>query len=614
MPYNLSHYRILGVSSGAPWKEIQRRYRILVKQYHPDRNPNDPKAAACFRLVVEAYDAIRRAQVTGGPAPRNSVIVPPEIRKHHPSAPPPEEVSVSLSPEEVLDSLRRAISESTEFPAFAANVKELLTIKENPYSTIQTVSHIILRDVSLTTQILKLINTIFFQTYQRQVHTISSAVMILGFDRIRDLAIGLRLFENFKNPKSLRNVLQLIVLSFLTALQSQEMVGQERSLKQEEVFIIALFFNIGELISAFYFPEQYKKILTLTEVDHLNKRDAGQQVLKLTMDDLGLAVLRDWEIPERIVQRLSVLHKNGGEAQEGELRLREIVKAAHTLSKNALDPDITPEIREKQKERICRTLGLRLPALAQSLETSTRRLREMARILKIDLRKVELMESALSQDPQQEASLTTEIPAKELSPAPLEETQGEVPAISSSKADMEAAESFKGLQFIYQVLEEISKAIVSKESIHQIMLMILEGIIRGIRFDRVIFCVVERQRTQISARFGLGEGVDDLLPLLSAPLHSKTKALSLALTEHRDYLLDPEARPRDRFLIDGNFWQVSGARSCLISPILVDQKAIGAIYVDRHSSRLPITVADRQRLRLFRDQMIVAIRLSTTQF
>jgi molecular chaperone DnaJ len=58
----LDHYRILGVSPRATWEEIQHRYRALAWQYHPDHNPDDPEAATQFRLLVEAYDALRQAK------------------------------------------------------------------------------------------------------------------------------------------------------------------------------------------------------------------------------------------------------------------------------------------------------------------------------------------------------------------------------------------------------------------------------------------------------------------------------------------------------------------------------------------------------------------------
>lgn len=53
------YYQVLGVSPGAGWSEIRRGYRALALKYHPDRNPDDPQAAAQFRRLVEAYEALR---------------------------------------------------------------------------------------------------------------------------------------------------------------------------------------------------------------------------------------------------------------------------------------------------------------------------------------------------------------------------------------------------------------------------------------------------------------------------------------------------------------------------------------------------------------------------
>jgi len=52
-------YRILGLTSKAGWDEVRRRFRALVWRYHPDRNPENPKAAAQFRRLMEAYETVR---------------------------------------------------------------------------------------------------------------------------------------------------------------------------------------------------------------------------------------------------------------------------------------------------------------------------------------------------------------------------------------------------------------------------------------------------------------------------------------------------------------------------------------------------------------------------
>src|ERR1051326_8531920 len=66
MAQNKDFYAVLGVSASASQDEIKKQYRKLAARYHPDKNPNDPKAADRFKEISEAYqvlgDADRRKQ------------------------------------------------------------------------------------------------------------------------------------------------------------------------------------------------------------------------------------------------------------------------------------------------------------------------------------------------------------------------------------------------------------------------------------------------------------------------------------------------------------------------------------------------------------------------
>ncbi len=63
---NIDYYKTLGVSEKADAETIKHAYRKLALQYHPDRNPGDPRAEERFKEISEAYgvliDPVKRAQ------------------------------------------------------------------------------------------------------------------------------------------------------------------------------------------------------------------------------------------------------------------------------------------------------------------------------------------------------------------------------------------------------------------------------------------------------------------------------------------------------------------------------------------------------------------------
>ena len=56
------YYAVLGVPASATADEIKKQYRRLAAKHHPDKNPNDPKAAETFKAISEAYQTLGDAQ------------------------------------------------------------------------------------------------------------------------------------------------------------------------------------------------------------------------------------------------------------------------------------------------------------------------------------------------------------------------------------------------------------------------------------------------------------------------------------------------------------------------------------------------------------------------
>jgi molecular chaperone DnaJ len=56
------YYEVLGVNRDASEEDIKKAYRKLAMKWHPDRNPDNPKAEEHFKEAKEAYEVLTDAQ------------------------------------------------------------------------------------------------------------------------------------------------------------------------------------------------------------------------------------------------------------------------------------------------------------------------------------------------------------------------------------------------------------------------------------------------------------------------------------------------------------------------------------------------------------------------
>src|SRR6478672_1262763 len=56
--FEKDYYSVLGIQSGASDKEVQRAYRKLAKQYHPDANQGDTAAEERFKEISAAHEVL----------------------------------------------------------------------------------------------------------------------------------------------------------------------------------------------------------------------------------------------------------------------------------------------------------------------------------------------------------------------------------------------------------------------------------------------------------------------------------------------------------------------------------------------------------------------------
>src|SRR5438477_9689550 len=56
------YYEVLGLNRDAAEEDIKKAYRRLAMKWHPDRNPDNPKAEENFKEAKEAYEVLADPQ------------------------------------------------------------------------------------------------------------------------------------------------------------------------------------------------------------------------------------------------------------------------------------------------------------------------------------------------------------------------------------------------------------------------------------------------------------------------------------------------------------------------------------------------------------------------
>lgn len=98
-----------------------------------------------------------------------------------------------------VEFLLRRKSHKGHFPALSRTIGTINRVTANSDESVQTLSAALLKDFALTNKLLRIVNSSTYGQYGGNISTISRAVMILGFNAVRDLAVTLILFEHLQN-------------------------------------------------------------------------------------------------------------------------------------------------------------------------------------------------------------------------------------------------------------------------------------------------------------------------------------------------------------------------------------------------------------------------------
>src|SRR5690606_6280317 len=122
-------------------------------------------------------------------------------------------------------------------------------ITAGPEQSVQALSEVLLKDFALTNRLLRMVNSSGYGHFGGTISTISRAVLILGFDAVRDLAVTLVLFDHLHHKGQATKLHEDVLHSLFTGIVARGLAREAGARDAEEGFICGLFRNLGRLLA-----------------------------------------------------------------------------------------------------------------------------------------------------------------------------------------------------------------------------------------------------------------------------------------------------------------------------------------------------------------------------
>ncbi len=285
-----------------------------------------------------------------------------------------------------LDFLLRTMQSQSDFPALSSTISEINKIVDDDSASASLLAQAILHDFALTNKILKLVNTVTYGQFGGRINTISKAVVILGFETVRNVAMTLILLDFLQNKAQASQLKDDVLVSFFAGIVAGQFLAGHNMRDAEEAMICSMFRNLGKLLASFYFFEESQLIALKVEQGESEDR-AAMQVIGISYNELGIGLAKSWSFPPRLIVGMRKLGDKIAEPH-GELEaLSVIVNLAHELCSVASRGDVADKSKALKQlaKRYENAIKVTEPQLRKAMESGLSELSSRSKVISLDL-------------------------------------------------------------------------------------------------------------------------------------------------------------------------------------------------------------------------------------
>lgn len=511
--------------------------------------------------------------------------------------------------QEIIEHFFSVMRQGKDFPVMSSTVELINKFKSTSAGTVDEFANLILKDYSLTAKILKIVNSVSYAQFG-EVTTISRAIILLGFENVRNLAFTLMLFDNLQKNEAHTEIIDTIVKSFYSGILAQKIVTEIEFAHKEEAFICSLLHSFGKLMLAYYMPDVMKQIKAKMAEENISEALAVLSVFGVSYEDLGTAIAQAWNLPTKIIQSMQNIRPSEMPINPTEIQR---LTAVATFVTNVADILSAPEDTDKKYKNLDKLFGA-YKSYFKPIESKFRgfvssslnELLDYSSFIKLDFKNVPFTQRMLGFG----ISTTT---ATKTAKKPEQYTDSLQP-VDSIFAKESSSEGETPDSIFTKGIQDVNNSIVNNYSLNDTLRIVLETMYRGLATlggSKVLFLLKDPKQPQMIVRFGFGENLEEIKRWFKIDLSETAQDIfNIAINKQSDFVIKDLTASDIKARLPQWFSQkVKDSAFVLLMPITVNRKVLAFFYIEGQRDKISnLSPSVLNYLKIMRDQTVLAIK------
>lgn len=189
-------------------------------------------------------------------------------------------------------------------------VTEIIRVINDSRSSAKDFKEIIEVDPPLTGKVLKRANSAFYAR-RRRISEIQQAIILIGFDTVKELALSQKVYELFMNDVTIYGYSRISLWkhSVAVAIFAKMIYRREYGERGDNAYAAGLLHTLGIIIEDQFLHDQFVEILKISKIEEINLDELENEVFGFNNADIGRAITNTWDLPVELVNAIGYHHQ-----------------------------------------------------------------------------------------------------------------------------------------------------------------------------------------------------------------------------------------------------------------------------------------------------------------